>query len=202
MKVNNLKFSSVAEIETFYQKDELFLKTIHSFLTDDRFNHVKSVAKLSFDVALKFNLNSMDAFISGLLHDLTKDLSKDLQLYFSKENKYYIENLPSFSLHAFSSAVLAKKLFDINDDVFETITFHCTGKENMSILEKLIYTADKCEPTRKFKTNDILNLLYTDIDKAFISELKSQQEYLKSINVDNLTNKYTIDMYNFYKGEF
>lgn len=202
MRMNNLKFNSINDIETFYQKDELFLKTIHAFLTNDRFEHVKSVAKLSFDIANKFNLNSMDAFYSGLLHDITKDLSKDLQLYFSKENKYYIDGLPSFALHAFSSAVIAKKLFDVNDSIFDCITFHCTGKDNMTLFEKLLYTADKCEPNRKFKTDDILTLLYQDIDRAFVEELKSQQNYLKSINVDNLTNKYTIDMYNFYKGEF
>lgn len=194
---DNISSKNDLEIE-----DNIYINCAKMFLTESRYNHSLSVAKLSYDVVKKhpeIKLNSYSVFIAGILHDLTKDISKEEQLLLAKENKYYKEDLPRYSFHAFSSAVLASKLFDIDSDIYDAISFHCTGKAKMNTFEKLIYTADKCEPTRDFDTVKERELLYQNIDEAFILILKEQEEYLAKNNVVAKNScEYTFSMYNYY----
>ena len=179
--------------------DNIYIDVAKLFLTDARFNHSLSVAKLAYDVScINNDLNKNDAYIAGILHDIAKDLCKDEQFELALNNKYFQNDFPKYSYHAFASAVIAYYIFNVNDIIFNAISFHCCGKDNLTKFEKLIYTADKCEPTRDFETSDVRNLLYEDIDMAFVEEIKQQDDYLKTKGIDCRNNIYTTSMYNYY----
>ncbi len=38
----------------------------------------------------------------------------------------------------------------MDDDVYEAIMYHTTGRQDMKLLEKIVYLADYIEPTREF----------------------------------------------------
>ena len=55
-----------------------------------------------------------------------------------------------FLIHAKLGAFLAKDKYKVEDpEILSAITWHTTGKEDMTLLEKIIYIADYIEPARK-----------------------------------------------------
>lgn len=54
-----------------------------------------------------------------------------------------------FLIHAKLGAFLAKDKYKVEDpEILSAITWHTTGKEDMTLLEKIIYIADYIEPAR------------------------------------------------------
>ena len=53
--------------------------------------------------------------------------------------------------------------------MYDAIFWHTTAKENMTVLEKILYLADYIEPNRDFDGVERLRALaYEDIDKALL----------------------------------
>ena len=52
-------------------------------------------------------------------------------------------------LHSPAGATLAKNEFGIEDkEILDAICYHTTGRGDMTLLEKIVYLADKIEPSR------------------------------------------------------
>ena len=172
---------------------------LKSMLTPHRYAHVKSVAKLAYEIAKANKLeNPLDIYMAALLHDVGKDIPEDKQKELTK--KYYpeYENMPAYSLHQFAGAALAKEMFNIqNKDLLEAIEFHCTGNENMSLPAKIIYAADKIEPTRGFDSSDLISAMMNDAEKGFLIVLEANKEFLSSKD-KSTNNPLTYKCFNFY----
>lgn len=55
-----------------------------------------------------------------------------------------------FLLHAKVGSFLAREKYGVNDKaILDAITYHTTGRPNMSTLDKIIYIADYIEPGRR-----------------------------------------------------
>lgn len=66
---------------------------------------------------------------------------------------------------------IAKYEFGINDkDIINAIKYHTTGKEDMNLIEKIIYIADLIEEDRDFPGVEVLrDLVYNkQLDKALL----------------------------------
>ena len=75
--------------------------------------------------------------------------------------------------------------------------YHTTAKENMTALEKLIYSADMTEPIRDFEgVNELREKLIFNLDEGFVACLKRSYDYLVSQNKDIY--HLTEEAYNFY----
>jgi len=139
------------------------------------------------------------------LHDVTKKLTFQenyalARIMFSEED---IKDIPKSCLHAFSAAALAKVKFKIEDkDILDAITYHCTGRSDMSVLEKLIYVADYIEESRKFVDNDIKEYAKKDLDKSVYLIMKETENYLLKHNhpLARITKK-AIEAYESHKEE-
>ena len=63
----------------------------------------------------------------------------------------------------------------------KAIACHTTGKENMTLLQKILFVADKTDETRKYEgVENLRNLALESLDKAII---KNIDDTLK-INID------------------
>ena len=96
-------------------------------------------------------------------------------------------------------AFYAKKLYGIDDeDILNAITYHTTGRPGMSMLEKIIFTADYIEPgrTRQANLDYIRYLAFTDIDRCVLKILSDTLDYLeeKHKSIDDMTVK-TLEYY-------
>ena len=70
-------------------------------------------------------------------------------------------------LHAKTGAALARDVFGADDEIYNAILWHTTGKANMTLLEKVIYLADYIEPSRDFDgVEDLRKVVWEDLDKG------------------------------------
>ena len=78
--------------------------------------------------------------------------------------------------------------------------YHTTGRVNMTILEKIIYIADKIEYNRKYEgVEEIRKTAYMNINEAIIKSLESTIEYVKSRNKE--LNIESVNTLNYLKEE-
>lgn len=183
-------------------------KYLKKHLTKDRYQHTLSVASTAMAMAMRYNPDTTNAnFIkraelAGMLHDCAKCMDNDKKLKLCE--KYDIshssfEQEHPYLLHGKIGAHIAKEKFHINDkDVLQAITWHTTGRPDMSLLEKIIFIADYIEPMRRPipELNVIRRLAFEDIDKAMEKILCNTLKFLESKGspFDAMTQK-TYDSY-------
>ena len=174
-----------------------FVSKIREFLSEKRFKHCISVANLAYDIAKKHNYKKPeDAFIAGLLHDISKEIPNKEKTMVEHYKEY--ADLPIFSYHQFVSEYIARTEFGIEDkDILEAIEFHATGKDNMSDLAKIIYAADKIEPTRGFDSSELIQAMMKDVDSGFKIVLKANKEFLEN-NRKDINNRLTLNCFKQY----
>ncbi len=192
------KLNTKKEVLNYIVEHDLyFMDKLHNFMSLKRLNHVISVAKLAFELALANNLDPYKAFQAGLLHDITRELdfakSKEIM---TKDYREYLD-YNWFIYHQFTALEIIKNEFGIDDDeILEAIKYHCTGKANMSPLGKLIYAADKIEPTRNYDSSHLIKACMDNLEKGFIEVLKANREFLSLHNDEK--NPLSEACYNYY----
>ena len=185
------KYDVPAEVLFYIVENNLYsgMNQISMMLTPHRFNHSKSVAKLAYEIAKANGLeNPLDAYIAGLFHDIGKDLAIEKQKEIMKEHYSEYVDMPDFFYHQFVGAYLAEKLFNVKDkEILTAIEFHTTGNANMGKIAKIIYAADKIEPTRGFDSSDLISAMMKDVDEGFKTVLQANKDFLliQGKKVDN-----------------
>mgnify|MGYP004551499663 CR=1 FL=1 len=179
-----------------------FIKELKKVESQHRLSHSISVANLSYRIAVSNKIeNRDDYYISGLLHDLGKDLEASKAKSIMLNNYPNYVSFPFWTYHQFLGVFLAKKIFDIdNKEILEAIKFHATGNKNMTVMGKVIYAADKIEPSRGYDSSALISACLSNYEDGFIKVLKANREYLekKGYIVDN---ELTKDCYKQYLGE-
>ena len=116
-----------------------------------------------------------DSIVAALLHDCTKKLDMDEQLALCKKYHIPLDELERKALkllHSKTGAAIARDVFAVDDDVYNAIMYHTTGKPDMTLLEKIIYLADYIEPTRDFPGVEALRrTVYEDLDRGLLMGL-------------------------------
>jgi len=71
-------------------------------------------------------------------------------------------------IHGPLGAKIANACYGIDDlEVLDAIKYHTIGRENMSMLDKIIYIADYIEPGRSFPgVEEIREIVFLDLDDA------------------------------------
>lgn len=142
-----------------YNIEEL-TKIIRERLSDYRFYHSLCVAESAKELARRYGADENKAEAAGILHDAMKENSKAEQLEVIERAGYEItpfeqENKKFY--HQISGAAFAKAEVGIDDEeVLNAIRYHTTGRENMSLLEEIVYLADFISADRTY--DDIENI--------------------------------------------
>ncbi|MDP4110250.1 MAG: bis(5'-nucleosyl)-tetraphosphatase (symmetrical) YqeK [Bacillota bacterium] len=122
-------------------------------LGEKRFKHVLGCEKESEKLAKHWGANPCDARAAALLHDITKENDREEQLKFCENHCIIIGDIEKTEwklLHAITAAELSRSVYNMPVDICEAVRYHTTGKENMTLLQKILYLADFIEPTRDF----------------------------------------------------
>ena len=173
-------------------------------LKPKRFQHTLGVAKTAKEMAEIFHVNPNKAYLAGMLHDCAKNLSDGELLKICNENNIVItdyERESPYLLHGKAGAYLAETRYGITDEeVLSAIIWHTTGKENMSDLEKIIFSADYIEPGRDKQPNleSLRKLAKTDLNLLVYNILKDTLEYLENSKNKSIDEN-TLNAYKFYK---
>jgi len=156
---------------------------LKSMISEHRYKHSLGVQETAVKLAEIYNADVDKASIAGLIHDCAKDFSDQELLKMAEQ--YGIEindvckNQPGL-LHGPVGAYVARDEFMIEDEeILRSITYHTTGCENMSMLDKIIYIADYIEPGRDFPGVEVLrDVTYKNIDNGILMALDSTIKYV------------------------
>lgn len=160
-------------------------RKLEKALTPKRFVHSINVMNTAYELAKKYNIDEEKATAAGLLHDCARDI-KGSEI-FSLCSKYGIEideiqRAQPELLHSHLGARLAKKEYGIEDQcILDAIRWHTTGRDSMSMLEKIILISDYAEPGRSFTgVKEIRDLVLRDLDRAILQALDGTIRYVLS----------------------
>lgn len=178
-------------------------KKLAKYLDEDRFAHTLGVMYTCASLAMVHGYDLEDAQVAGLLHDCAKCIPNKKKLKLCSQHNISVtafEEEHPFLLHAKLGAYIARKKYDITDEeILSSITYHTTGRREMSLLEKIVYIADYIEPMRNKAPNldKIRKLAFQDLDECLYEILKDTLEYLDENpqNVDNTTK----EAFSYYK---
>lgn len=172
--------------------EELY-KIVESKMSTKRFEHTLRVVERAVEYAKIYKMNEEKVKLTALAHDIAKELPEE-------ENKKYsayfdeIEKINKSLQHAKVGAIICKQ-YGFSSEMINAIRYHTTGKENMTMIEKVIYLADATEEGRKVG-KDYAQLAKCDIDKAMLEicklTLKKLLDENKIIHIDS------IKCYNYY----
>lgn len=183
-ELNEKVFKFIKEKDLYVKKEEKLedrvLATLSAKLGEKRLNHTLGVAKCARMLAFRFGADPDKAYIAGLLHDIEKEDSIGNMLRFCKDLALDKELLESRALlHGPAGAEYARKTFLVSDDIYSACFYHTTGKENMSLLEKIVYLADYIEENRvQPGVNEIREMAKTSLDKAVLLAMDNTISYL------------------------
>ena len=177
-------------------------KAMKKVQDDERYEHTLGVAYTAACLVTLYDVDVEKATTAGLLHDCAKCMDSNKKLSLCKKYGIEVSDIekrnPSL-LHAKLGARLAREKYDEKDkDVLNAIENHTTGRENMSMLEKIIFVADYIEPGRNKAPDlyEVRKMAFSDIDKALVKILQDTLMYLerKGEEIDPAT-RATLDYY-------
>ena len=179
-EIRSLQNLKLAEpVMKYIEENNLYyIKEIRAHLSKNRFEHSLSVANLSYQIAKKNKLDNPEKYyVAGILHDIGKEEANAKEIMENEFDDFM--DLPKFAYHQFVGAYLATAEFGIMDkSIINAIKFHATGNENMDILAKVIYAADKIEPTRNYDSSDLIAAMMENAESGFITVLKANVDFL------------------------
>lgn len=119
-------------------------------LTAEKYVHSLGTAEAAQEIARIYGYDEERAYFAGLIHDCAKSLPLEEMLLLIKEAEIELECGESDNvkiLHAPAGAALARKNFGVMDEeILAAVRWHTLGQVEMSLLEKIIFLADKIEP--------------------------------------------------------
>ncbi|OPJ55563.1 bis(5'-nucleosyl)-tetraphosphatase (symmetrical) YqeK [Alkalithermobacter paradoxus] len=163
------------------------ISILKNMITEKRLVHSLGVVESAKKLAKIYGEDVKKAEVAALLHDCAKCLGKDEVLYYVRKYNILLDDIQKKELelaHGIVGAYISKDIFKVDDEsILSAITYHTTGKENMSKLEKIIYVADFIEPNRDYPGVDKLrNTAYNeDLDKALLMSFDNTIKYVISI---------------------
>lgn len=199
---NNL-YSEYSTPFTGFDDFDSLREDLKERLTPHRYEHTICVANICSALAMKYEYDVFKANLAGMLHDIAKCMPDEELLKICKQNCIRvtdIERSNPYLLHGKVGAYIAKKNYRIIDeDILNSITYHTTGRPDMSMLEKIVFVADYIEPMRDVAPNlkYIRKIAFEDIDKAICLIINNTLSYLnkKGSSID----KTTVQTYEYYK---
>ena len=170
-------------------------KIIKKKLDKDRYQHTLGVAYTASALAMCYEYDCEKAFLAGILHDCAKCIPNEDKYSLCKKYRIELDDTEKenpYLIHAKLGAYIAEHDYGIDDqEILDSIRTHTTGSPDMSLLQKIIFTADYIEPNRCLAPNlsEIRHMAFSSLDTAIIEILKDTLDYLytKDHPIDPMT---------------
>ncbi|MBZ2175359.1 bis(5'-nucleosyl)-tetraphosphatase (symmetrical) YqeK [Schnuerera sp. xch1] len=160
-----------------------------------RYNHSLGVMHESKKLAKQYGYPIEKAEVAGLLHDCGKLKGEINLLKMANAFGIILDNVTKNNrelIHSVLGEIIAQEEYNIADrDILKAIRFHTTGRENMGLLEKIVYVADLIEPSRNFEgVEKIRDLAYVNIDQCLLYAIDNTLKFIisreKLIHLDSI----------------
>lgn len=158
-------------------------RDVKEILSEFRFTHSLGVVKKAVELAKQYGEDEEIVKKVAIAHDIAKEMKNEELIKYANENKIEIDEVEKINpslLHGKVGADIVAKKYNFTEDMKNAIKWHTTGRENMTMLEKIIYVADKTEENRKdtkFNLEKSRELSKKDIDEAILFLMDEFIEY-------------------------
>ena len=157
-------------------RNKEFLEILKTRLTPQRLYHSICVAEQAKHLAEIFGGDTEKAYTAGLVHDIMRYVPPekmieliigDGQVLTESEKKITV------TLHAVAGEVYLRKNLKVTDgEILSSVRYHTTGKEDMTLLEKIIYAADLTSADREYPdVDEVRALAEKDLDRTVLRGL-------------------------------
>lgn len=170
-------------------------------LKESRYNHTLGVCETSIKLAELNGVAREKAEIAALAHDVAKNLSREEMIAVIEDNNIILSDVEKENMnlwHSIIAPIVAKEKLAITDEeILDAVRWHTTGKEDMSVLAKIIYIADMIEPGRSFPgLEEIREVTFKNLDKGVYTGLTHSIQFL--LSKDLLIDENTIKARNYF----
>lgn len=161
------------EREELLNQIEKYLK---ENLSEKRYLHSVSTMEKSKELSKTYNMNEQIVKLTALSHDIAKEMTKEECFTYAKDNNIKldkIDNIEKVALHGKIGADIVKKKYGFNKEMQDAILYHSTARENMTLLDKIIFLADKTEKRRTEESADKLREIMEQkgLDEAILWDI-------------------------------
>ncbi|MGN0665473.1 MAG: bis(5'-nucleosyl)-tetraphosphatase (symmetrical) YqeK [Huintestinicola sp.] len=146
-------------------------------LSKKRMQHSLNVADEAVKLAEHYGGNKEKAYTAGLIHDICKEIPSEEQLDMGMKCRHPLtpieQKIPPL-YHAAAAVWYAENALHIHDDdILNAVRYHTAARDDMSLLEEIVYMADLISADRSYKdAPKMRKLAYQDLDEAMLEALK------------------------------
>lgn len=167
-------------------KIEKMRQLLEKALAPKRFKHSIAVYETALELAQEHGLTKEQiekVAVSALLHDCGREVptkesvAKMQELGISMD---LVEENQPILLHAKLGVYYAQKKYKVVDEeILDGISFHTTGKANMSVLAMIVFLADMIEPGRDFPgVEELRKVARKNLEAAMLLAYSNTTQYL------------------------
>ncbi len=176
-----------------------FRKILAAKLDDYRLHHSECVCECAAALAEKYGADVQKARTAGLMHDVMKNASTAEHFEMmekSGERLTTVDFSNSKVWHQISGAVFLKENGIIRDEeILGAVRWHTTGRAGMTLLEKIVYTADFISADRDYPDVGVVRkLAEKSLDEAILYTSRYTVNKLASKNLP--IHPATVECYN------
>lgn len=154
-------------------------------MSPKRARHTLAVENMAARLAKLYCPEKQDALrVAALLHDVTKEWSTERHVAFLEQNGIEVTAMDTAApktLHARTAALLIPKEYPeyASEEIISAVRFHTTGREGMTLCEKIVYLADYIDDSRTFPDCVKLRSAFWDADPESMSESERSAHLLR-----------------------
>jgi len=166
---------------------EQLMDSVRGQMPSRRWEHTLGVMESAVLLAERFGANPAKADLAAILHDVAKywpvEKLEAMIVEIPVPEHFRPETILAYDrqlLHAPIGAYIAEIEYGITDiEVLDAIRYHTSGRENMTLLDKIVCLADYIEPGRDFPgVHGIREMADNNLDQALVAGFDSTIEYL------------------------
>ncbi len=145
-------------------------------LSQKRFEHTMGVFRASLRLAELCGEDSELLSVASLLHDISKEYSREEQLVFLDKLGIVLDGDDKSSpqiWHSYTARYIICRDFPefANERVLKAIDRHTVGAPDMTVFEKILFLADFIEDTRTYKASEsVREYVYSNMKQGQVSE--------------------------------
>ena len=149
---------------------------LKSILSIKRYEHSLGAMEKAIELAEIFGEDRKKAAYTALTHDIAKEMSIEEMIDYALKNGIEItkeDKLITRTLHGIIGADIVKKNYGFTQEMQDAIYYHTTGRENMTLLDKIVFLADKSEKGREGEDAEKLRNVIEEegLDKAILWDI-------------------------------
>lgn len=174
-------------VRQYILEQELYMpKWIQCQMDPNRFAHSCSVARLCRELAHAHGFDEHKAWLTGLFHDIAKDLPKEEQA------KWVKAVFPPSALqehhaiwHGYAGSEIVKRVYGIYDPVIQNaISNHVKGT-SYDPYAMIVFIADKLDPLRGYDSSALYQACLHDLYNGFLLVKAENKAYLEKEKKQN-----------------